>query len=61
LADHWRKGDIKALSEAGFSDIDIIHANNRTAHLNYTNRVANGLGLLSEAPEEARSHARVPE
>jgi uncharacterized peroxidase-related enzyme len=55
------EADIKALREAGFSDIDIIDANNRTAHLNYTNRVANGLGLLSEAPEEERSHARVPE
>jgi uncharacterized peroxidase-related enzyme len=55
------EADIKALREAGFRDIDIIDANNRTAHLNYTNRVANGLGLLSEAPEEERSHARVPE
>ncbi|MGH3123966.1 MAG: hypothetical protein ACRDND_23510, partial [Streptosporangiaceae bacterium] len=55
------EADIKALRAAGFSDLDIIDANNRTAHLNYTNRVANGLGLLSEALEEERSHARVPE
>jgi uncharacterized peroxidase-related enzyme len=53
--------DIKALRDAGFSDIEVLDANNRTAHLNYTNRVANGLGLLSEALAEERSHARVPD
>jgi uncharacterized peroxidase-related enzyme len=52
--------DIQALRAAGFSDIEILDANNRTAHLNYTNRVANGLGLLSEAPAEERSKTRVP-
>jgi uncharacterized peroxidase-related enzyme len=52
--------DIEELRAAGFSDIEILDANNRTAHLNYTNRVANGLGLLSEAPATERSTARVP-
>lgn len=54
------EADISSLREAGFSDIDILDANNRTAHLNYTNRVANGLGLLTEALPEERSHSRVP-
>jgi uncharacterized peroxidase-related enzyme len=52
--------DITTLREAGFSDVDILDANNRTAHLNYTNRVANGLGLLSEPLDEERSLTRVP-
>ena len=52
--------DIEALREQGFDDLDILDANNQCAHLNYTNRVANGLGLLSEAVIEERSHARVP-
>lgn len=55
------EADIESLRTAGFSDIEILDANNRTAHLNYTNRVANGLGLLSEALEEERSRARVPD
>jgi uncharacterized peroxidase-related enzyme len=52
--------DIEALRAAGFGDVDILDANNRTAHLNYTNRAANGLGLLSEPVEEKRSLTRVP-
>lgn len=42
------KADIDALAAAGLDDLDILHVNNQTAHLNYTNRVANGLGLLHE-------------
>jgi uncharacterized peroxidase-related enzyme len=52
--------DIEALREQGFDDLDILDANNQCAHLNYTNRVANGLGLLSEAVIKERSRARVP-
>lgn len=40
--------DIQALRDVGLDDLDILDANNLTAHLNYTNRVANGLGLLHE-------------
>jgi uncharacterized peroxidase-related enzyme len=54
------EADIEDLRAAGFSDIEILDANNRTAHLNYTNRVANGLGLLTEAPVTERSKSRVP-
>jgi uncharacterized peroxidase-related enzyme len=52
--------DIDALRAEGFDDLDILDANNQCAHLNYTNRVANGLGLLSEAVLEERTLDRVP-
>jgi uncharacterized peroxidase-related enzyme len=53
--------DLVALRDAGFGDLEILHANNQCAHLNYTNRVANGLGLLHEAVIEERSLRRVPQ
>jgi uncharacterized peroxidase-related enzyme len=53
--------DIAALRAEGFEDLEILDANNQCAHLNYTNRVANGLGLLSEAVREERSRDRVPQ
>jgi uncharacterized peroxidase-related enzyme len=52
--------DVEALRAAGFDDLDILDANNQCAHLNYTNRVANGLGLLAEAAIEERTLDRVP-
>jgi uncharacterized peroxidase-related enzyme len=52
--------DLEALRQAGFDDLDILDANNQCAHLNYTNRVANGLGLLSEATPAERTRNRVP-
>jgi uncharacterized peroxidase-related enzyme len=52
--------DIRALREVGFDDLDILDANNQCAHLNYTNRVANGLGLLTEAVPAERTPDRVP-
>jgi uncharacterized peroxidase-related enzyme len=54
------EADITALRAQGFDDLDILDANNQCAHLNYTNRVANGLGLLSEAQVEERSRDRIP-
>jgi uncharacterized peroxidase-related enzyme len=53
--------DIDALRAAGFGDLEILHANNQCAHLNYTNRVANGLGLLHDAIFEERTIDRVPQ
>src|SRR4029453_2743060 len=47
--------DIEALRAVNFDDLDILDANNQCAHLNYTNRVANGLGLLSDAMVEERT------
>jgi uncharacterized protein YciW len=52
--------DLVALRAVGFEDLDILDINNRCAHMNYTNRVANGLGLLSEAGMAERSLNRVP-
>jgi uncharacterized peroxidase-related enzyme len=52
--------DIEALRAVGLSDLDILDANNQCAHLNYTNRVANGLGLLTEAQESEHSRERIP-
>ncbi len=54
------ESDIDALRSAGFDDLDILDANNRIAHLNYTNRIANGLGLRSVPDEGDRSVRRVP-
>ncbi len=55
------ESDIDALRAVGFDDLDILDANNQCAHLNYTNRVANGLGLLTEPGSEERSRNRVPD
>jgi uncharacterized peroxidase-related enzyme len=54
------QADIEELRAAGLGDLEILDANNHTAHLNYTNRVANGLGLLSEPVAGERSKTRVP-
>jgi len=54
------EADIEELRAEGLTDLEILDANNQTAHLNYTNRVANGLGLLSEPVAEERSKNRVP-
>ena len=54
------QADVQALRDVGFDDLDILDANNQCAHLNYTNRVANGLGLLSEAHVEEHSRDRIP-
>lgn len=42
------RDDVERMRAAGLDDLDILHVNNQAAHLNYTNRVANGLGLLHE-------------
>jgi uncharacterized peroxidase-related enzyme len=36
---------IEALRSVGFDDLDIVDLNAQCAHLNYVNRVANGLGI----------------
>jgi uncharacterized peroxidase-related enzyme len=53
--------DVEGLRAAGFDDLAILDANNQCAHLNYTNRVANGLGLLHEAVTEERTLDRIPQ
>jgi uncharacterized peroxidase-related enzyme len=55
------EGDIHALRAVGLSDHDILDANNQTAHLNYTNRVTNGLGLFEEVAPDFPAFATVPD
>lgn len=55
------EADVVALRAAGFDDHAIVDANAQVAHLNYTNRVANGLGLRDEVPADYPAFARVPE
>src|SRR5215471_10343282 len=40
--------DVEALREAGFSEAEIFEAASVTAYFNYTNRVAEGLGVEPE-------------
>jgi len=40
--------DVEALREAGFSEAEIFEAAFVTAYFNYTNRVAEGLGVEPE-------------
>ncbi|WP_028063974.1 hypothetical protein [Solirubrobacter soli] len=53
-------GDIEALRAAGLGDHEIVDLNNQVAHLNYTNRVANGLGLLTEVEADFPAFDTVP-
>lgn len=54
------EADIDALRAAGLGDHEILDLNNQVAHLNYTNRVANGLGLLSEVEADFPAFHTVP-
>jgi uncharacterized peroxidase-related enzyme len=54
------EADIKELRRVGLGDREIVDANNQVAHLNYTNRVANGLGLLSEVADDFPAFDTVP-
>jgi uncharacterized peroxidase-related enzyme len=40
--------DVGALSDAGFSDLDILHINEVTGYFAYANRIADGLGIQLE-------------
>ena len=46
------RGHVDAFRAAGLSDLDIVDLNNIVAYYNYINRVANGLGLFTEIPDE---------
>jgi uncharacterized peroxidase-related enzyme len=54
------EADVRALRDAGFGDHEIVDLNAQVAHLNYTNRVANGLGLLDEVASDFPAFATVP-
>jgi uncharacterized peroxidase-related enzyme len=55
-----RESDILALRAVGLGDVEIADANNHVAHLNYVNRIANGLGLRHEIAEDTAAVGRVP-
>lgn len=55
------RDDIDELRRAGLGDREIVDVNNQIAHLNYTNRVANGLGLLDEVPADFPAFDTVPQ
>ncbi len=44
-----RRADVEALRAAGLSDAEIFEVAFATAYFNYTNRVAEGLGVEPEA------------
>lgn len=56
----WKmmESDVDALRRGGFSDRDIVDANQVVAYYSYVNRVAEGLGVDLEEywPVEARGH-----
>jgi uncharacterized peroxidase-related enzyme len=55
------QADVQALREVGLDDLAILDANNMCAHLNYVNRIANGLGLHHEVPAGFPAFATVPD
>ena len=53
--------DLEDLRASGLGDLEILDANNMCAHLNYVNRIANGLGLRTEVGEEFEAFAAIPQ
>ena len=54
------EADIEALRAEGFGDLEILDANNQCAHLNYVNRIANGLGLKTRVVDHYPAYAAIP-
>jgi uncharacterized peroxidase-related enzyme len=55
------EGDLEQLRASGLGDLEILDANNMCAHLNYVNRIANGLGLTSEVEADFEAFAAIPQ
>lgn len=55
------ESDVEELRASGLGDLEILDANNMCAHLNYVNRIANGLGLKNEVGEEFQAFAAIPQ
>lgn len=55
------ESDVEDLRASGVGDLEILDANNMCAHLNYVNRIANGLGLKTEVGEEFEAFAAIPQ
>ena len=52
-----RESDIAALRAQGFSDRDILDINQVTAYFAYVNRVADGLGVVTDEYAETENAA----
>lgn len=54
--------DVSALRAGGFSDRDVVDANQVVSYFNYVNRVADGLGVVLEGrwPAAQRQNRRYP-
>jgi uncharacterized peroxidase-related enzyme len=55
------ESDLEELRSHGLGDLEILDANNMCAHLNYVNRIANGLGLKTEVDEGFQAFAAIPQ
>jgi uncharacterized peroxidase-related enzyme len=53
--------DLDALRAVGFDDLAIVDANAQCAHLNYVNRVANGLGIHTVVDPDFPAYAAIPD
>ncbi len=54
------EGDVDRLRAVGFGDLEILDANSQCAHLNYVNRVVNGLGITTVVDPDFPAFAAVP-
>jgi uncharacterized peroxidase-related enzyme len=54
------EADIADLRSVGFDDLDIVDANAQCAHLNYVNRVANGLGIHTVVDPDFPAYSAIP-
>ncbi len=52
---------IEALRSVGFDDLDIVDLNAQCAHLNYVNRVANGLGIRTVVDPDFPAYSAIPD
>jgi uncharacterized peroxidase-related enzyme len=55
------RADVEALRNVGFDDLAILDINAQCAHLNYVNRVANGLGIDTIVDPDFPAYAAIPD
>lgn len=55
------ESDVEALRAVGFDDLAILDINAQCAHLNYVNRVANGLGIHTVVDPDFPAYAAIPD
>lgn len=55
------RADLDALRGAGFDDLAIVDINAQCAHLNYVNRVANGLGIHTIVDPDFPAYSAIPD